>query len=141
MVGTAGPGAAQQAKELGIQAMATLSDPAVAVAGIYGALRTSGRTRISAAVGAGISDVELVGRGELLGHFLLSPEDRQKPGFYFAGGLAGVTGAVDRGYLVLTVGLEEGPRTPGGGFLEAGIGGGVRIAMGYRWRWFPVPKE
>jgi hypothetical protein len=121
--------------------MATLSNPEVAAAGVYGALRTSGRTRFSVALGAGISDGDLVGRGELLGHFLLSPEEREKAGFYFAGGIAAVAGAVDRGYLVLTLGLEEHPRAQGGGFLEAGIGGGVRIALGYRWRWFPVKQE
>jgi len=45
-------------------------------------------------------------------------------------------GAVSRGYLVLTIGLEERPRSSSGWALEAGIGGGVRLGLGYRWRWF-----
>jgi hypothetical protein len=130
-------GAAQQIRELGIQAIGTASDPALVVAGVYGGLRTSGRTRVSASLGAGISGREVAWRGELLGHFLLSPEDRRRAGFYFAGGIAAVEGAVSRGYLVLTLGVEERPRANSGWALEAGIGGGVRVALGYRWRWFP----
>jgi hypothetical protein len=73
-------------------------------------------------------------RGELLGHFLLSPGKRSGPGFYFAGGLAGVTGEVTRGYLVLTMGLEDRPGAGSGWAVEAGIGGGFRVGLGYRWR-------
>lgn len=129
-------GAAQQVREIGIQAIGTASDPALAVAGVYGGLRTSGRTRVSASVGAGISGRELAWRGELLGHFLLSPEERRRAGVYFAGGIAAVEGAVSRGYLVLTLGIEERPRASSGWVLELGIGGGARIGLGYRWRWF-----
>jgi hypothetical protein len=80
-------------------------------------------------------------RGELLGHFLLSPEESRKAAFYFAGGIAGVEGAgastVSRGYLVLTLGVEAQPGAGSGWTFEAGVGGGVRLAAGYRWRWFP----
>jgi hypothetical protein len=130
------PGAAQQIREIGIQAIGTASDPALGVAGVYAGLRTSGRTRVSASLGAGISGGDLAGRGELLAHFLLSPEERRRPGAYFAGGIAVVEGAVSRGYLVLTIGVEERPRSSSGWALEAGIGGGVRVGLGYRWRWF-----
>jgi hypothetical protein len=119
-----------------VAAMATSSDPLLAVAGPYGAFRTSGRTRVSASVGAGISEGDLAWRGELLGHFLLSPEERRKGGFYFAGGVAAVEGPVSRGFLVLTVGVEERPRAASGWALEAGFGGGFRVAVGYRWRFF-----
>ena len=76
-------------------------------------------------------------RGELLGHFLLSPEEHRKPGFYVAGGIAGVEGVVGRGYLVLTLGLEQTPGRNSGWAVEVGAGGGVRVAAGYRWRRFP----
>ena len=128
---------AAQGRELGLGVIGTVSNPALAVANGYAALRTSGRTRLSAAIGAGISDQELAWRGELLGHFLLGPEDRRKPNFYFAGGVAVVDGAVRRGYLVLTLGLENRPGARSGWALEAGVGGGARISLGYRWRWFP----
>ena len=130
------PGAAQQVREIGIQAVGTASDPALAVAGIYGGLRTWGRTRVSLTLGAGIAGGELAWRGELLGHFLLSPEERRRAGVYFAGGIAAVEGALSRGYLVLTLGVEERPRSNSGWALELGAGGGARIGLSYRWRWF-----
>jgi hypothetical protein len=130
-------GAAQQIRELGIQAIGTASDPALGVAGVYGGLRTSGRTRLSASLGAGISGGDLAWRGELLAHFLLSPEERRRAGAYVAGGVALVEGAASRGYLVLTLGIEQRPRSRSGWALEMGIGGGARLGLGYRWRWFP----
>jgi hypothetical protein len=136
---SAEPGAAQ-VREIGVGVVGTLSNPAAAVAGGYGALRT-GRTRFSVSLGAGFSDSEVMWRGELLGHFLLSPEERRKPGFYLAGGIAGVRGPVSRGYLVLTLGLEARPRQASGWAVEAGVGGGFRLALGYRWRWFPGLEE
>jgi hypothetical protein len=128
--------AAQQARELGVQGIATFSDPVLAVAGGYGALRVSGRTRVSLSLGAGTTDSDLAFRGELLAHFLLSPAEPRKPGFYLSGGVAGVAGPVDRGYLVLTAGLEQHPARGSGWALELGVGGGIRLALGYRWRWF-----
>lgn len=129
------PLAGQQARELGIQAVATTSQPQLGIAGLYGGIRTSTRTRLSASAGAGFSSDDLAFRGEVLGHFLLSPNQRRGAGFYLAGGVAAVTGPVDRGYLVLTLGLENRPGAQSGWAAELGIGGGVRVALGYRWRW------
>jgi hypothetical protein len=126
---------AQQGKEVGVQLVATASDPVLAVAGVYGGIRTSTRTRLSAAAGAGVSSGDFAFRGELLGHFLLSPHQQHGPGFYVAGGLAAVNGPVDRGYLVLTMGLEDRPAAASGWGVEVGVGGGVRMMVGYRWRW------
>jgi hypothetical protein len=134
----AAPAGAQQVREIGIEAIATSSDPVLAVVGAYAGLRTSGRTRFSAALGAGVSDRELAWRAEALGHFLLSPDQRRGWGAYFAGGLAAVGGPVSRGYLVLAVGMEERPGARSGWAAEAGIGGGLRIALAYRWRRFPA---
>jgi hypothetical protein len=134
------PLAAQQSKELGVQVVATASDPALVVAGVYAGIRTSARTRLSAAAGAGVSSGDPAVRGELLGHFLLSPHQRTGPGFYFAGGLAAVGGAVDRGYLVITVGLEDRPAAAAGWAVEVGVGGGVRVMLGYRWRWIRTTR-
>ena len=39
--------------------------------------------------------------------------------------------------LVLLVGIESRPGGQGGWFVEAGIGGGARLAAGYRWRRLP----
>jgi hypothetical protein len=134
---SATPGNTQQIGEAGIQGIVTASDPALAVVGAYGALRTTGRTRISAFVGGGASDGEFAWRAEALGHFLLSPDRRLGWGAYAAGGLAAVGGPVSRGYIVLTLGAEERPGGSSGWVAEVGIGGGVRIGVGYRWRRFP----
>ncbi len=132
------PLAAQQGKELGLQAIGTASDPGLGVAGVYGAIRTSSRTRVSAAAGAGVSRSEAAWRGELLIHLLVSPTARRALGVYAAGGVAAVGGPVDRGYIVLTLGAEQHPGQRSGWFVEAGIGGGARLAAGYRWRWLGI---
>ena len=128
------PVAAQQVTEFGVMGIATASDPALVVAGGYGAIRTSRRTRISAGLGAGVSDGRATWRGELLAHFLLNPTRRWGVGVYGAGGVAAVGGPVDQGYLVLTLGLEARPGGRSGWFVEAGVGGGARLAAGVRWR-------
>ena len=131
------PVAAQRVGEFGAMGIATASDPALVVAGGYGAIRTSRRTRISAGLGAGVSDGRAAWRGELLAHFLLNPTRPRGVAVYGAGGIAAVGGPVDQGYLVLTLGLETRPGGRSGWFVEAGVGGGVRVAAGVRWRRWP----
>lgn len=131
------PAAAQQKWEIGVQSIAAFADPAAVVGGAFGAWRPSGRTRLSASLGVGVSDGEVAWRVETLGHFLLSPDERRRPGFYLAGGIAGAGGPATRGYLVVTLGVEQRPQARSGWSLEAGVGGGLRLAAGYRWR-FPA---
>jgi hypothetical protein len=131
------PAAAQRVTELGVQATATLSDPALVVAGVTGGVRLSERGRLSLGLGAGVSDGMAAWRGEALGHFLLAPRRRTGAAVYAAAGVAAVGGPVDRGYLVLALGLEAAPGAGSGWFVEAGAGGGVRLTAGWRWRWFP----
>jgi hypothetical protein len=135
---TPSPAAAQRIKELGFQATAVAADPASLVAGAYGALRTSLRSRLSVAAGVGVSKGEAIVRGEVLAHFLLNPTRRRGAAFYVAGGLALVGGVTDQGYLVMTLGVESRPWRPLGWFVEAGVGGGARLALGIRRRWLPA---
>ena len=141
LIGVVEPAAAQRVTELGVQAIGTAADPAVAVAGVYGAIRTSHRTRISAALGAGVSDGDGAFRGELLAHFLLNPTRLTGAGVYGAGGIALAEGPVDQGYVVVTLGVEGRPGARSGWFVEAGVGGGARLAAGYRWRRFPPGRR
>ena len=129
--------AAQQVRELGLIGVVTASDPVLAVGGVSGALRTSLRTRVAAAIGLGAAGGDLAWRGELLAHFLLNPTRRHGAGVYGAVGAAMVGGPVEQGYLVLALGLEGRPGAASGWFAEAGVGGGARLAMGYRWRRLP----
>lgn len=132
---------AQRVTEVGAHALFTTSSPALAVGGVYGAVRASQRVRIALTAGAGVADGDAAGRGELLGHFLLNPAGRRGAGVYAGGGIAGVVGPVDDGYLVLLVGVEARPGARSGWAVELGVGGGVRIAIGYRWRRHPRPRR
>jgi hypothetical protein len=60
---------------------------------------------------------------------------------YGAGGVAVAGGPVDQGYVVLTLGIEGRPGARSGWFAEAGVGGGVRLALGYRWRRVPPGRS
>ena len=128
--------AAQQVKELGVQVIGTASDPGFLGAGVYGAWRPSRRSRISLGAAVGGADGQTAWRGELLAHFLLTPRAPAGVGVYGAGGVAAVSGPIDQGFVVLTLGVESRPGAPAGWFAEAGFGGGVRAAVGLRRRWF-----
>jgi hypothetical protein len=133
----AAPLPAQQVTELGVQAVGTASDPALLVGGGYAALRVSRRFRLSVGAGLGGSDGGTAWRGEVLAHFLLAPRQRRGLGGYAAAGVAAVGGVEEEGYMVLTFGVESRPGSTSGWFVEGGLGGGARIAAGYRWRFFP----
>jgi hypothetical protein len=128
---------AQRVSELGVQATVTLADPALMVAGPAAALRLSERGRLAVAAGIGTSDGSLAWRAEALGHFLLAPRRRSGIAAYAGAGVVAVGGPVDRGYLVLALGLERAPGARSGWFVEGGVGGGVRLAVGWRRRWVP----
>jgi hypothetical protein len=128
--------AAQRARELGAHAVFTGQEAELFAGGVYGGVRTTRRTRIAFTAAAGSAGGAFVARGELLGHFLLSPASRTV-GLYGGGGLAGLAGdGGEEGFLVLLIGLEHAPGGPSGWYVEGGLGGGVRVAAGYRWRWF-----
>jgi hypothetical protein len=120
--------------ELATTSVVVLSDPLFAGAGLQGAIRPGGRGRIALGVFPGMLDERFALRGELVAHFLLSPGGRRGVGFYGLGGVAGLTGPRDRAYLMLGVGVEANPGGRSGWMLEAGVGGGARIAAGWRWR-------
>ena len=132
--------AAQRAREIGLHAVFTGQDAELVAGGIYGAIRTTRRTRLALTAAAGSADGEFVARGEVLGHFLLSPAS-WGPGIYGGGGIAGIAGAGEEGFLVLLLGIEHAPGGRAGWYLEGGLGGGVRLAAGYRWRWFRAPDR
>lgn len=133
-----GPLAAQQSevREFGVQGTVLATDPAMVLGGVYGAVRTSRRTRLAVTASAGATGGAFAWRGELLAHFLLNPRSTRRPGMYGGGGvaLAGSAGA-SRGYVVVLLGVEGRPGARSGWFIEAGLGGGFRAAAGWRWRW------
>jgi hypothetical protein len=114
----------------------TLARPALGAGGIYGAWRAGGRFRLGLALLAGEQADRTAGRGEILANFLLAPRRTHGPSLYAMGGVAAQVGARDRGFLMVGLGLESAPGGRDGWALEAGVGGGARLAAGYRWRWF-----
>src|SRR5439155_629632 len=73
------------------------------------------------------------------GQSVLRPGERSGVGPYGGLGLAfvGSGGARGASYLTALLGVDKGPGGRGGWYAELGLGGGVRLAMGRRFRRFP----
>jgi hypothetical protein len=132
------PGWAQASgvREWQVQAVAVASRPFFGGAGGGLGFRDADRNRWQGALVVGSLDGGGVGaRGDFAYHFLLDPGKRRGRAIYGGGGL---TALVARGrftpYVLLVVGAEGAPGGTGGSFVEVGLGGGVRLAVGYRWR-------
>lgn len=135
----AAPAAAAQVVEGGVHGLVLARDPAFVGGGVQAGIRTTPRTRFMATLSGGALDDEVAGRGELLGHFLLNPFDATGVGLYGGGGLgAEVSHGEGRAYVVLLLGAEGRPAAGSGWFVEAGLGGGFRGAVGWRWRRLPA---
>ena len=121
--------------EIGVQALATFAAPSFAGGAVSYGVRPGGRSRLVGLVSAGTRDGSLAGRGELVLQYLLAPDRRRGVGFYGSGGIGGVTGRQGSGYLVIGLGLEWAPGGRSGWMLEGGVGGGLRLSVGWRLRW------
>jgi len=124
---------AQKGHEFGIQSAATFAGFTFVGGGVHAAVRPGGRARFALSVSAGAIRDRFTVRGEVVGHFLLNPTSQRRE-IYAGGGLAGVSGGLDEGYLLLVIGLESKPGGRAGWMIETGIGGGVRVVVGYTWR-------
>ena len=129
--------AAQGWHETQVWGVALASRPAVFAGGLGYAVRDAGRTRIGAALAAGAGDDgRAAGRVELAWHFLLDPARRKGLSLYGGGGLAVsvIQHSQVRPWVLLVLGAETGPASTPGFFVEAGLGGGARVAAGLRFR-------
>ena len=124
--------------------VALSSRPAVFGAGLGLSWRDRGRTRIGVALAAGASDDgRAAGRLEAAWHFMLDPLRTHGVAVYGGGGIA-LTGVVHgpvRPFLQAVIGAETGPGARHGIFVEAGFGGGARLAAGMRWRKQNAPSR
>lgn len=94
-------------------------------------VRSRGRLGLALAALAGARNGNLAGRGEALLSFVLDPLRQRAVAPYAAGGVALVGDRVaTNGYLVGTLGVAGNPGRSTGWFVEAGVGGGVRLAAG-----------
>lgn len=129
---------AAQGKELGLHLVGTASVPeAVALLPEF-SWRPGGRVRVALSAGAGVASDAWVFRGEAMVHAMMQPRRGQGTGWYLGAGLATRAGRDDGEFLVLTAGVEASPGARAGWHVELGVGGGTRLAAGYRWRWFPA---
>lgn len=125
--------------DLGVATVVT-TGPGLAVAvGPALSLPVSSRDRVVIFGGFGAGpDGEASGRAELLWRTTV-PVGSAGVAPYAAGGLAlGFTSSV-RGLLVAVAGIEVDPGARMGWMLEAGVGGGLRLMAGVRWRLGPSP--
>lgn len=136
LLAAAGPAAAQTLREAQVWALAAASKPAFYGAGFGLGWRDDGRIRIAPAVALGtFGDGRFGTRADLAIHFLLDPLKRDGAAVYGGGGLSvAVRGGRLTPYALLVLGAEHAPGGGGGSFVELGVGGGVRLAIGYRWR-------
>lgn len=109
--------------------------------GLAGAVgrRLDSQTRVTGLVAAG----SLAGGGGLRveGTFqlIVNPSGRGGAGLYAGTGVAwqGGRGSYGRALVTALLGLEGAPGARRGWFAEIGLGGGVRLVLGLRWRRFP----
>lgn len=126
---------AQREREWRVLALGTASSEPFAGAGA--SLTVRGRTRVGAslAAAAGERSGRIAGRAEALLSFSLDPLRQHGLAPYAAGGLAVVGDRLGtQEYLVALVGLAANPGRPRGWFVEAGVGGGVRVGVGLAFR-------
>lgn len=129
--------AAQGWHEFQVWGVALASDPAVYGGGLGFSWRDAQRSRITLALAGGTTDDSRgAGRAELTWHFLLDPARRSGFSVYGGGGLA--LGLIENEsitpWLQAVIGLETSPASKTSFFIEGGFGGGVRGALGLRFR-------
>ena len=135
----ASPGAlaAQGVREFGLQATGAIAQESFVGGGVVAAWRPSSRSRLALAASPGTAGGAFALRAGGSLQFLLDPFTARRLGIYAGAGLAAETGRRSDGYLLLLIGMESRPGGPSGWTVDVGVGGGVRISVGWRWRGFP----
>jgi len=105
-----------------------------------GAGRRAGQGRVSLVAAGGRLSDGWGGRVDVRGQFVMLPFARAGLGWYGGMGAAWMGGEGQRGavYLTAQLGVEREPGRPRGWYVEVGVGGGVRVSAGLRWRNFPA---
>jgi hypothetical protein len=134
-LGAARPARAQAPVELRLVALGTATATRYAGGGVGASVGLGGRLRFEALTTLGDADGRLGTRNEAAVTFHLTPYRARGVAVYGGGGAALLTtGAGTSEYMVLFLGLEARPARAVGWFVEGGVGGGVRLAAGYRIR-------
>ena len=101
--------------------------------------RLDNQTRVAGLAAAGIMDNKAAMRVEATAQLIVNPSGRGGACLYAGAGVAwqGAPGMAGGGYVTALLGLESAPGSHRAWFAEAGLGGGVRLALGLRWRRVP----
>lgn len=129
------PSEAQELSEWQVHGLGVLGDSTFVGAGAGLGIRLGRRIWLRAGATPGVLEDELSLRSELLVIFHFSPSRSGGLGFYGGGG-ASVTfrSSESEEFAVVLLGVESQPGAAGNWFGELGLGGGLRIAAGYRRR-------
>lgn len=103
------------------------------------ARRPSDDSRVALALAGGTVAERPAARAQLTLELLVNPAVRGGPGFYagVGGAFMARRGSPGQGFLAVLLGCEAVPGRRQGWYLELGFAGGVRVAAGWRSRWFP----
>lgn len=125
--------------EIGAGAMLVLAHRAFYGGELGVARRPGGQGRFTLTAAGGAYEGTLGVRVEATAQFLLQPGERRGAGPYGGLGLAfvGAEGTRGAGYLTALLGVDAGPGARQGWYVEVGLGGGVRLSAGRRFRRFP----
>lgn len=127
--------------ELSLGAAAALAQRTFAGAELGLAHRPGADSRIALALAGGMvsPDEQVAGRAQLTLQVLVNSSVRSGVGIYAGVGTAFAArrGSPGQGFVALLLGVEAQPGRRQGWFIEGGFAGGVRIAAGWRARWFP----
>ena len=130
---------AVRATELGAGAMVVLAHRGFWGPEVGVARRSGGQGRFAVAAACGDYERSLGIRLEATAQFLLRPGERSGIGPYGGLGLAfvGSDGVRGASYLTALLGVDQAPGARAGWYAEFGLGGGVRLTLGRRFRRFP----
>jgi hypothetical protein len=102
--------------------------------------RRDGQGRVTLATAAGVAGNTPALRLEARAQFLLLPQSRTAAGWYGGLGIAAAEAAGRHGavYLTVALGVETAAWRARGLYAEVGLGGGLRLGAGVRWRRVPA---
>jgi hypothetical protein len=132
-------GQALKATEYELGPVATLARQDFAGISLGLSRRPSTQGRAAVRVAGGVLSGDAALRVDVTGEFLVLPDARRGVSPYLGLGVSYLGAAHRRGSgaLVALLGLEAPEGQIGGWFGELGLGGGLLIRAGYRWRRFP----
>jgi hypothetical protein len=126
--------AAQATPGAGVAAVVVASDPWFGGGGVQGVAPIGGLLRLGGLAALGRRGSSTEARGELTLQLAFDQELRtRRLGWYLGAGLAGRTGRDAEGFVLAVVGVEGRAGDRGRWWIESGVGGGARVAVGYRW--------